>query len=118
MKSYDKAPSGAVDRARDLRRNSTEAEKLFWRKLRENFPNTKFRRQSPVGPYIADFLSHRHKLIIEVDGGQHVEQTAADAARTRFLESEGFTVIRFWNNEVLENCDGVLQAITAKLSDS
>jgi very-short-patch-repair endonuclease len=68
VKGYAKAPSGTVDRARRLRRDATEAEKRLWR---EAFPDAKFRRQSPVGPYIGDFLSFRHRLIVELDGGQH-----------------------------------------------
>lgn len=77
-------------------------------------PEAKFRRQSPVGPYIADFLSHRHKLIIEVDGGQHALQVADDARRTSYLKSQGFRVIRFWNSEVLGNVEGVV----AKVADA
>ena len=109
MKTYRNAPSGTVDRARHLRRDATDAEKRLWRALREAFPGAKFRRQSPVGPYIADFLSFRHKLIIEVDGGQHSAEV--DARRTAYLTREGYRVVRFWNNEVLENCDAVLQSI-------
>ena len=90
MKAYDIAPSGSVKRARRLRRDATEAEKLLWRRLREAFPDAKFRRQSPVGPYIADFLSFGHELIVEVDGGQHALQTERDARRTAFLEGQGF----------------------------
>jgi very-short-patch-repair endonuclease len=109
MRNYAIAPSGTVHRAKQLRRESTDAEQRLWRGLREAFPEAKFRRQSPVGPYIADFLSFRHKLIVEVDGGQHSPDV--DARRTAFLKREGYRVLRFWNNEVLENTDGVLQAI-------
>ena len=114
MKGYDKAPSGTVDRARRLRRDATDAEKRLWRALREAFPDAKFRRQSPVGPYFADFLSFRHKLIVEADGGQHTIE--ADAARTRFLEREGYRVLRFWNNDVLANTEGVIAQISLALS--
>ena len=116
MKTYADAPAGAVDRARTLRRNSTDAEKLLWRELRRAFPQAKFRRQCPVGPFFADFLSFRHRLVIEVDGGQHAMQDSSDEARTRFIESQGFRVIRFWNNEVLGNIEGVLQSISPNLT--
>jgi very-short-patch-repair endonuclease len=116
VKGYDKAPSGSIDRARRLRRDATDAEKKLWRALREAFPHAKFRRQSPVGPYIADFLSFRHMLIIEADGAQHTPE--ADARRTAYLEREGYRVLRFWNNEVLENCDGVLQSMGTFLTGS
>lgn len=110
MKGYDKAPSGAVDRARSFRRNASDAEKLLWRELRRTLPQAKFRRQSPVGPYFADFLSFRHGLVVELDGGQHAH-ASGDAARTRYIEAQGFRVIRFWNNDVLGNTEGVLQEI-------
>jgi very-short-patch-repair endonuclease len=115
MKSYDIAPNGRVQRARRLRRDSTDAEKLLWRKLREVFPTAKFRRQSPVGPYVADFLSFRHKLIVEVDGGQHAFQQVKDERRTAFLETAGHRVLRFWNNDVRQNSDDVLQVIAMAL---
>ncbi len=115
MKNYATSPSGTVQRARTLRRDATEAEKLLWRKLREAFPAAKFRRQSPVGPYIADFLSVRHAIIIEVDGGQHALQTQRDERRSAFLQTQGYRVLRFWNNEVLSNPDGVLQAVAGVL---
>jgi very-short-patch-repair endonuclease len=84
--------------------------------LRETFPQAKFRRQSLVAPYYPDFLSFRHKLIIEVDGGQHSEEQ--DAIRTRFLEAQGYRVIRFWNNDVLANTDGVLREIGRVLEET
>jgi very-short-patch-repair endonuclease len=115
MNNYDIAPSGSVQRARRLRRDATGPEKLMCRRLREAFPDAKFRRQSPVGPYVADFLSFRHKLVIELDGGQHALQTERDAARTAFLQNQGYQVMRFWNNEVAQNADGVLQTIGSAL---
>ncbi|HSG34298.1 MAG TPA: DUF559 domain-containing protein [Sphingomonadaceae bacterium] len=115
MKSYRDAPSGAVGRARRLRRDATDAERLLWRQLRECLPGAKFRRQSPVGPYFADFLSFGHKLIVEIDGGQHAELAVADERRTRYLEGQGYRVLRFWNNEVLSNCEGVLQTIASQI---
>ena len=98
-------PEGAVKRARRLRRDMTDAEKAMWRLLREAFPERHFRKQVPIRHFIADFASHRAKLIIEVDGGQHNDET--DALRTAVIEAEGNRVIRFWNNEVLGNPDGV-----------
>lgn len=87
----------------------TDAERALWRQLRAKiFENLKFRRQVPIGSYVADFCSLRDMLIIEVDGGQHDLNRGSDAIRTRFLEQEGFTVLPFWNHEVLRNIDGVM----------
>lgn len=83
--------------------------------LWESFQDHHFRRQVPIRHFIADFASHRAKLVIEVDGGQHSE--AADAARTRVIHQEGYRVLRFWNNEVLGNPDGVWTVIDAALRD-
>lgn len=115
MRAYQGLPSGTVSRARGFRRDATDAERALWRGLRAAFPEAKFRRQSPVGPYFADFLSFSTKLIIEADGGQHGEAAAYDARRTRYLEEQGYRVLRFWNNEILHNMDGVLTAIGAHL---
>ncbi|WP_232307511.1 endonuclease domain-containing protein [Sphingobium chungbukense] len=106
-----KAPNPTIIRARELRRNATDAEKCLWALLREKLPAAKFRRQVPIGPYFADLASHAARLIIELDGGQHEEAT--DAPRTAFLESEGYRVIRFWNHELVENPEGVLASIAA-----
>jgi len=108
-------PSTTTARARELRRTPTDAEKVLWRALREAFPHTKFRQQVPMGPYFADFCSHGTKLIIEADGGQHAEDAAYDAQRTRFLESEGYKVLRFWNNQILENIEGVIATIAPQI---
>jgi very-short-patch-repair endonuclease len=96
-----------------MRSEPTEAERKLWWNLRHRLPlaGSHFRRQVHLGRYIVDFVSHGLKLIIEVDGGQHAEQERRDAARTRFLESEGYRVLRFWNNDVLGNIDGVLEMI-------
>ncbi len=104
--------------ARAMRNDPTEAEKKLWWHLRHRMPvsKTHFRRQVRIGRYIADFASHRAKLVIEIDGGQHAEQAAADAERTKLLEAEGYRVVRFWNNEVLTNIDGVLEAIASALA--
>jgi very-short-patch-repair endonuclease len=85
----------------------------LWYALREKLPAAKFRRQVPFGLYFADFASHAAKLIVEVDGGRHTADR--DAIRTAFLNSEGYRVMRFWNNEVLQNLEGVLAAISSQL---
>ena len=116
MKVYSNAQTGAVLRARQLRRDSTEAEKTLWRELRTKLPNYKWRRQMPIGPYFADFACHSTKLVIELDGGQHANAQANDSERTRFMETQGFRVIRFWNNDIVDNVDGVLHRITQELT--
>ena len=104
-------------RANELRRNQTEAEKLLWYRLRgRRLSGHKFRRQLPIGPYIADFVCLSARVIVEVDGGQHAEQTAYDAARERYIRKAGFEVLRFWNNEVIENLDGVLHVLLEALN--
>jgi very-short-patch-repair endonuclease len=104
--------------ARTMRKAPTEAEKKLWWHLRHRLPisDTHFRRQVRLGRYIVDFASHGAKLVIEIDGGQHAEQALADAERTRFLETQGYRVVRFWNNEVLTNIDGVLEVIQRALA--
>ena len=118
MRPYDHQPSGTIDRARQLRRNSTEVEKQLWRALREKLPVFKWRRQMPVGPYFVDFACFAERLIIELDGGQHAEASEHDAARTRFIEAQGYRLLRFWNNDVMENIGGVVEAIATALSPS
>jgi very-short-patch-repair endonuclease len=102
------------DRARGLRRASTDAEQKLWAHLRNRqLRGAKFRREHPIGPYIADFFCLEAKLIVEVDGGGHATeaQRRADAARAAYLENCGYRVLRFWNNEVIGNIDGVLERI-------
>jgi crossover junction endodeoxyribonuclease RuvC len=106
-----------IARARSLRTNSTDVEAKLWHAIRNDQLGTKFRRQSPILGYIADFLSNDAKLIVELDGGQHADN-AADLRRTKRLEQAGFRVLRFWNNEVNESFDGVLQTIAAAIGDS
>ncbi|MCB2051870.1 MAG: endonuclease domain-containing protein [Novosphingobium sp.] len=102
------------DRSRSLRSNSTDAERKLWQQLRNrNFAGAKFRRQVQIGSYIVDFLCPAARIVVEVDGGQHSRE--ADAARTSFLEEQGFCVIRFWNNDVLQNLEGVLKLIEEAL---
>ena len=117
MRTYKNQPSGTTSRARELRKNATEAEKRMWRVLRENFPGAKFRRQVPIGPFFADFFSFPMKLVIEVDGGQHGVAQDYDARRTAFLEAQGLHVIRFWNNDVLGNTEGVIEVISLSIGE-
>jgi very-short-patch-repair endonuclease len=105
----------AIDYARAQRKQMTKPERVLWRALRTALPQHHWRKQVPLGPYFADFASHSAKLIIEVDGGQHDSET--DAARTHFLQSEGYSVIRFWNNDVIENIGGVIDRIAAALTE-
>jgi crossover junction endodeoxyribonuclease RuvC len=93
-----------------LRTDQTDVEAKLWLRLRNGQFGVKFRRQSPILGYVADFLSNDARLIVELDGGQHAE-SKTDARRTEVLEQAGFRVLRFWNNEVNENLDGVLQTI-------
>src|SRR5215472_11654038 len=112
-----KEPSpGAHRRARTLRRAMTEAERRLWQMLRSRqTQGYRFRRQVPIGGFIADFACHEARLIVEIDGGQHDSSAEEEASRTRFLEGEGYRVLRFWNNEVLDNPEGVRSAITENL---
>jgi very-short-patch-repair endonuclease len=104
-----------TNRAQQLRNNATEAERRLWRHLsRRQLGGFKFSRQMPVGPFVCDFLCRERKLIVEVDGGQHSE-SMRDVSRTAYLEAQGYQVIRFWNNDVLGNVEGVLQIISASL---
>ena len=118
VKAYDQARTGAVLRARQLRRDSTEAEKRLLRSLRAKLPQFKWRHQMPVGPYFADLACFAERLIIELDGGQHAVAGTYDARRTAFLKAQGYRVIRFWNNDVIANVDGVLEVIADMLSSS
>ncbi len=107
-----------TQQARTLRQQSTEAEKLLWRYLcGKQLEGIKFRRQQPIGEYIVDFVSFSHKLVVEVDGGQHAQprEQLRDRRRDAWLQEQGFTVLRFWNNDVLRNVEGVMEAIRKKL---
>jgi very-short-patch-repair endonuclease len=104
--------------ARAMRREPTPAELKFWYAVRDRRQNgLKFRRQVPIGPYIADFLCPDHSIIIELDGGHHAEQTPTDEVRDRYLVSQGYVVLRFWNHEVLTNLDGVMDKILSVLRE-
>jgi very-short-patch-repair endonuclease len=100
-----------TERAKSLRRRLTDAERRFCKHARDRqIAGAKFRRQWPIGRYVADFVCLEACIIVEIDGGQHAE-SESDAVRTSFLEGLGYVVLRFWNNEVLLNTDGVLLAV-------
>jgi very-short-patch-repair endonuclease len=109
------------ERAKQLRSNTTEPEQALWRALKR-IPvyGTHFRRQVPIGPYVADFACLKARLLIELDGGQHAQDeiAARDEARTRWLKGEGYRVIRFWNAELSKDLNGVLDTIYAALYGS
>jgi very-short-patch-repair endonuclease len=103
--------------ARNLRRNQSDVERNLWSRLRRSQLNgVKFRRQQPVGDYIVDFISFEKRLIIEIDGGQHIESTKNDSVRTEYLESQGYRVIRFWNADIMQNLEGVVDKILNTLT--
>jgi very-short-patch-repair endonuclease len=102
-------------RARELRRKATDAENRLWAALREGFPELRFRRQHPIGIYFADVACPSRKLVIEIDGSQHMTQIDADERRTAALGRHGYRVIRFWSNQVLQNTDGVFRVIQEEL---
>jgi len=102
-----------TERAKELRKNATPQEQKLWNLLKKKYKNLKFKRQQPIGQYIADFICREKWLIIELDGGQHNEDKniAYDEKRTKYLESKGFKVIRFWNNDIDNNIEGVFEVI-------
>lgn len=101
-----------------MRSNPTPAETELWKVLRkQQVLNVRFRRQHTIDPYIVDFCSPRHKLIIEVDGGQHLEQKEYDKCRTEYLNEKGYHVLRFWNNQVLKDLNSVVLEIINTLRE-
>jgi len=103
--------------ARILRKNMTDAEhKMWWQLRNRRFNGLKFRRQESIGNYIVDFVSIEVMMVIEIDGGQHAKNIEYDRKRTRFIESKGYKVLRFWNNEVIENIEGVFDTLTLTLT--
>jgi very-short-patch-repair endonuclease len=109
------AKPAKTTRARNLRRASTDAEARLWNRLRSRSLNGhKFVRQEPVGPYVVDFICRAERLILEVDGGQHATDPR-DAVREQWLVDHRCRILRFWNNDVLQNIDGVLETIAAAL---
>ena len=114
-KAYDLQPTL---RATELRKNATRAELTLWDQLRNRqVRGVRFNFQRPIGPYICDFVARTPKLIVEVDGGQHALNVETDARRTAFLKMRGYRLIRFWNNDVLENIEGVVAAFEQALAD-
>ncbi len=116
---YQYNPQHLLEFAKDLRKNSTDAEHILWSILRNRqLYGLKFRRQHPIDPYIVDFFSHEAGIIIEIDGGQHNEDANRhkDEQRTRFLEEKGYTVLRFWNNEIFKNLEGVIETVLNALT--
>lgn len=112
MPNTVRADNKTKHKAIELRHRSTPAEARLWRYLRGNrLSGFSFRRQHAIGPFIADFCCIQAKLIIELDGGQHIGQAAYDADRTVYLQSRGYRVLRFWNNDVENNPDAVLEMI-------
>jgi very-short-patch-repair endonuclease len=113
----EREKSTALNNAKALRTNQTEAEQRLWYHLRAHrFMELKFKRQKPMGRYIVDFVCEEHRLIIEIDGGQHAEQATYDQQRDAWLCSQGYTVLRFWNNDVMQNLEGVLEQIHGVLT--
>jgi len=105
----------STSRARSLRAGTTDAERKLWYAFRDRrFANFKFRRQVPVGPFIADFICYDARVVVEVDGSQHAE-SASDARRDRWFAANKFLVLRFWNNDVLKNLEGVLTLVLESL---
>ena len=109
MVTWKKKPT---KNARMLRRDLTDAERKLWYGLRDRrLKGRKFRRQYAIGRYVVDFVCLEEMLVVEVDGGQHADAAAEDAVRSNWLEGQSFRVLRFWNNDVLKNIDGVLTQI-------
>jgi len=107
------------DFAKTLRKRSTDTENILWRSLRaKRLQGLKFRRQEPIGKYIVDFVCHEKKIIIELDGGQHSEESGNDQERDEWLRSQGFRVLRFWNNDVLSQTEEILEIILKKCLES
>ncbi len=108
----------AKEYARYLRNNLTDAEQFIWQYLRKRqLSGYKFRRQQTIGKYIVDFVCFERKLIIEIDGGQHAEQVEYDIQRTKWLNTQGFKVLRFWNNEVFQEIDAVIERIAKNFNE-
>ena len=114
--AHDIVPPRQRRHAKAMRRVMTDAELKLWNELRAHrLMNLGFRRQVPIGRYIVDFVCFERKLIVELDGGQHASTIVADQHRTAWLESQGFRVMRFWNNDVVENIEGVYETIASAL---
>ena len=105
-------------KARELRKNPTDGERALWRHLRKRqLGGYKFRRQQPIGQYIVDFVSFEGRVVIELDGGQHSQQMDYDSKRTVWLEAQGYRILRFWNNQVLQEIEAVKTIVSKVLED-
>jgi very-short-patch-repair endonuclease len=105
-----------IERAKQLRRNMTDPERKLWYELRRsNLGGARFRRQAPIGPYVVDFVSFQHRLVIELDGATHVDAVKYDEKRAGYLAGHGYRVVRFWNNDVMANIESVLSEIARHL---
>lgn len=112
-----KQPS--IVKARELRKNSTDAERFLWQHLRlRQINGNRFRRQRPIGPYIVDFVCLEKRVAIEVDGGQHSDVQSRDRKRDKWLRQQGFVILRFWNHEVLGRVDSVKEVIWKTLNET
>ncbi|MHB9101850.1 MAG: DUF559 domain-containing protein, partial [Sulfuricella sp.] len=119
IRKHSNLPSELREFARELRQNQTDAENLLWMLLRDRrFAGQKFRRQHPLPPYVIDFYCHEEKLAVELDGGQHADNIEYDEARTKFIAEQGIRVIRYWNNQVLQETESVLQHLWNELTES
>jgi very-short-patch-repair endonuclease len=108
----------SVERAKSLRKQMTDAERRLWYRLRAHrYNGLKFKRQVPIGRYVVDFASLRAKVVVEVDGGQHADRQM-DIIRDRYLKRQGFHVLRFWNNDVLQSTDQILSVIAKTVEAS
>ncbi|KPF52964.1 hypothetical protein IP65_15450 [Novosphingobium sp. AAP1] len=118
QRANDKGDQRPTARARQLRNNATEPERHLWQALRSRqVLGVRFNRQFPIGPYICDFVSREYRLVIEIDGATHAAAQAYDARRTAFLESQGFSVVRFWNGDVMNNRDGIILELIRALKE-
>ena len=114
----DKGYKRPTARSRELRLNATDAERKLWAQLSaRKIAGVRFNRQFPIGPFICDFVSRTAKLVIEVDGGQHAIDVEKDRSRTAYLQAQGYRVIRFWNNDVLDRIEGVVTEIERALAN-
>jgi len=105
-------PITLTETAKDLRKRMTDAERVLWQRLKaKQLDGLKFRRQEQIGRFIVDFVCHDKAIVIEADGGQHAAEREKDEERTQWLNSQGYTVLRYWNNEILTNTEGVMESI-------
>lgn len=105
-------PANLTETAKGLRRNATDAEQILWQRLKaKQLEGLKFRRQEQIGRFIVDFVCYERGIVIEADGGQHAIEKEKDEERTQWLNSQGYTVLRFWNNDIFTNMEGVMAVI-------